>query len=144
MTLVKRSATIPSFFSDLFDMERTFGTDFMEKDYFKSMPSANITEDMNQFKVELAVPGMSKNDFHIKVENDVLTISAEKKEEQEDKNEKFTRKEFYYGSFLRSFSLPNSVAGDKIEGKYENGILKLVIPKKEEARKKAVKEIKVS
>ena len=144
MTLVKRSATIQGFFSYFFDMERTFGTDFMEKDYFKSMPSANITEDMNQFKVQLAVPGMSKNDFHIKVENDVLTISAEKKEEKEEKNEKYTRKEFFFGSFERNFFLPNSVAGDKIEGKYENGILKLVVPKKEEAKKKLVKEVMVS
>ncbi|MCX6290535.1 MAG: Hsp20/alpha crystallin family protein [Bacteroidetes bacterium] len=135
---------MPSFFSDFFDMERTFGTDFMEKDFFKSMPAANITEDINQFKVELAVPGMSKNDFHINVENDVLTISAEKKEEKSERDEKFTRKEFYYGSFERTFTLPNSVAGEKIEGKYENGILKLVIPKKEEAKKKLVKEIKVS
>ena len=144
MTLVKRSATIPGFFSDFFDMERTFGTDFLDKDFFKSMPSANIIEDPNQFNIELAVPGMSKNDFHIKVENDVLTISAEKKEEKEEKNEKYTRKEFYYGSFERSFTLPNSVTSDRIEGKYENGILKLAIPKKEEAKKKPVKEIKVS
>jgi HSP20 family protein len=135
---------MPTFFSDFFDMERTFGTDFMEKDFFKSMPAANIIEDPNQFKVELAVPGMSKQDFHINVENDVLTITAAKKEEKEEKNEKFTRKEFYYGSFERSFTLPNSVASEKIEGKYENGILKLLIPKKEEAKKKLLKEIKIS
>ena len=144
MTLVKRSPNMPTFFSDFFDMERAFGTDFLEKDFFKSMPAANITEDMNQFKVELAVPGMSKNDFHINVENDVLTISAEKKDEKEEKNEKFTRKEFFFGSFVRSFTLPNSVASEKIEGKYDNGILKLVIPKKEEAKKKLLKEIKIS
>jgi HSP20 family protein len=141
---MKRSPNMPTFFSDFFDMERTFGTDFMEKDFFKSVPAANITEDVNQFNVELAVPGMKKHDFHINVENDVLTISAENKEEKEVKNEKYTRKEFYYGSFERSFTLPNSVAGEKIEGKYENGILMLTIPKKEEARKKLVKEIKVS
>jgi len=135
---------MPTFFSDFFDMERTFGTDFLEKNFFKSMPAVNIVEDENQFHVDLAVPGMNKNDFHIKVENDVLTISAEKKEEKKEQNEKFTRKEFFYGSFERSFTLPNSVASERIEGKYENGILKLAIPKKEEAKKKPVKEIKVS
>lgn len=108
------------------------------------MPSVNITENGKEFRIELAAPGMSKNDFKVNVEDNVLTISAEKEEEKNDKNERYTRREFSYRSFTRSFRLPAEVRSENIEGKYEDGILKLSIPKKEESKKSPAKQIKVS
>ena len=141
---VKDGNVFPSVFSDFFDTDKFFGTDLIEKDFAKWIPAVNITENNKEFRIELAVPGMEKKDFKINVENDVLTISAEKQEEKKDQNERFTRREFRATSFSRSFRLPQSVNADSIDGKYDNGILKLVVPKKEEAKQKQKKEIKVS
>jgi HSP20 family protein len=92
----------------------------------------------------MAAPGLTKEDFKINVENDVLTVSNEKKTETSEKNEKYTRKEFSYSSFLRSFTLPEIVDMEKINAGYENGILTLTLPKKEEAKPKSPREIKIS
>ena len=92
----------------------------------------------------MAAPGFSKDEFRIELNNDLLTISSEKKVENETKEgENFTRREFSYQSFSRSFTLPNTVNSDKIGAKYENGILKVLIPKKEEAKPKPAKQIKI-
>jgi HSP20 family protein len=109
-----------------------------------SVPAVNIAENSSSFRVSLAAPGMKKEDFKISVEDNMLTISAEKKEEKEQKDEKFTRKEFNYSSFNRSFTLPKDVIADKINAKYEDGMLKLNIPKKEESRKVTPKHISVN
>ena len=87
---------------------------------------------------------MSKGDFKIEVENGVLTIKAEKKEEKQDENSKYTRKEFSYTSFSRTFTMPDHVNTESISAEYVNGVLTLVLPKREEAKKKPVKEIAVS
>jgi HSP20 family protein len=87
--------------------------------------------------VSLAVPGMKKDDFNIDVEGNMLTISSEKEESKEEKEDKYTRKEYNYSSFSRSFTLPDEVNKEKIEAKYEDGVLKLMLPKKEEAKKLA-------
>lgn len=144
-TLVKRNGDIfPSMLSDFFDTDRFFGTDFPGRRFSTDVPAVNITESEKEFKIEMAAPGMSKKDFKVNLEGDVLTISAEKEEEQKDDNDRYTRREFSYLSFSRSFRLPEEVKAENIDGKYEEGVLKLTIPKKEESMKKATKEIKVS
>ena len=95
-----------------------------------TVPAVNIVEDKNDYKVSLAVPGMKKDDFNIDVEGNMLTISSEKEESKEEKDEKYNRKEYSYSSFSRSFTLPEEVNKEKIEAKYEDGVLKLMLPKK--------------
>jgi HSP20 family protein len=145
MSIVKFSNQVPSFFDrfferDLFDWEnRNFSTTNT------TLPSVNIKEDVEGFDVEVAAPGFSKGDFKIELNNDQLTISSEKKAKGEMKeNEAFTRREFSYQSFSRTFTLPSIVEVDKIKAKYENGILRVVIPKKEEAKPKPPKQIAIS
>ena len=106
-------------------------------------PAVNITENKNDYLVALAVPGMKKDDFKIDVEGNMLTISCEKEENKDEKEKKFTRREYSYYSFSRSFTLPEEVNREKIEALYEDGILKLVLPRKEEARRNAAKKIAV-
>lgn len=110
-----------------------------------TLPSVNIREDENGFEVDMAAPGFDKKDFKIELLNNLLTISSEKKVETETKEgQQFTRQEFSYQSFSRSFTLPNTVEGEKIQAKYENGILKVAIPKKEEAKPRPVKQIEIN
>lgn len=104
---------------------------------FSNMPAVNIIEEDDAFKVSLAVPGMKKEDFEIDIDGNMLTISCEKEEKKEEKEKKFTRKEYNYSSFSRSFTLPEGVNKEKIEAKYENGILILGLPKKDEVKKLA-------
>ena len=99
-----------------------------------TVPAVNIVEDKNDYKVSLAVPGMKKDDFNIDVEGNMLTISSEKEESKEEKDEKYNRKEYSYSSFSRSFTLPEEVNKEKIEAKYEDGVLKLMLPKKDEVK----------
>jgi HSP20 family protein len=113
-------------------------------DFSVQAPSVNIIENNKEFKVELAAPGLSKKDFKIEIENRVLSISSEIEEEREEEDENYKRREFSYNSFSRSFQLPEDVLADKIDAKYEGGILKLNIPKKEVTVSKPKKEIKVS
>lgn len=132
--LKKQEKAFPSVFSDLFDYDKFFGGPFI-KDIESSLPATNVKETDKDFKIELAVPGFKKEDFKVALDNDVLTISAETKDEKNEENEKFTRREFSYNSFSRSFQLPKSANSDKINAKYENGILKIDISKKDEAIK---------
>lgn len=107
------------------------------------VPAVNITEGKDNFKVALAAPGMKKEDFKIDVEGDMLTISAETETKKEEKEEKFTRKEYNYTSFRRTFTLPTGVKKDKIEAKYVDGILNLILPKTEEVKRTEAKHIPV-
>jgi HSP20 family protein len=109
-----------------------------------SLPKVNIKETADAYLVEMAVPGLKKSDFHIDIENQVLSISNETKEEKEVNEEYYTRKEFGYASFKRSFTLPESVDDDKINAKYHEGILTVHLPKKEEAKQKPARNIKIS
>ena len=105
-----------------------------------TLPAINILENDNEFKVEVAVPGMNKEDFHIDFENDVLTISSEKNIENDKSTDTYTRKEYSYQSFKRSFSIPkNVVDSNKISATYKNGELVIAIPKREEAKPKPPK-----
>jgi HSP20 family protein len=110
-----------------------------------TVPAVNITENVNDYNISVAAPGLKKNDFHINVDGNMLTISAEKEETKEEKEgENYTRKEYNYSSFSRSFTLPQEVNREKIEASYEDGVLKLVLPKKEEVKKAvASKQIEV-
>jgi HSP20 family protein len=110
-----------------------------------TIPAVNITENDESFRLSLAAPGLVKDDFHINVEGNMLTISCEKEEKKEEKNEKMTRNEYNFTSFERTFTMPEDVEMDKIEAKYENGVLNLMLPKKEEAKKPMqLKNIKVN
>ncbi len=107
------------------------------------VPAVNIIEDDKGVEIDLAAPGLKKDDFEIKVEDNVLTISAHKEEEKLEEGANFIKKEFGYENFQRSFTLPDNVFDiDKVEAKYEDGVLKIYIPKLEEQQKK-VKKVKI-
>ena len=108
-----------------------------------STPAVNIAEDENEFRIDLAVPGLSKSDYRIEVEDDVLTISSEQKEQKEDKKQNFTRREFNYHAFKRSFQLPETIDQEQIKASHKSGILSIQLPKKEEVLQKAPKQIEV-
>jgi HSP20 family protein len=108
-----------------------------------SDPAANILENNDAFELHIAAPGMKKEDFHINLDNSILTISVEMEDQKNEEGKNYTRKEFYYGSFSRSFTLPKTIDLDKIKADYESGILKVSLPKKEEARVEIRKEIKI-
>ncbi|MGZ3920371.1 MAG: Hsp20/alpha crystallin family protein [Bacteroidia bacterium] len=140
----KNGNGFPSLLSDFFNADNFLGNRWLEKEFDQTLPAVNIKENGKEFNIEFAVPGFNKTDFKINVEENVLTISAEKKEEKNEENDRFTRKEFSYNSFSRSFTVPQTVNAEKIDAKYTDGILKLEIPKKEEAKTLPKKEIKVA
>ena len=117
-------------------IDRFFDTDLFDwtsKNYSRTnttLPSVNVKESDNEFSIEVAAPGFDKTDFKIEVHNDVLTVSSEKQTENEtkDESERYTKREFSYQSFSRSFSLPLTADGDKVEAVYDKGILTVSIP----------------
>ncbi len=109
-----------------------------------SLPKVNIRETADAFMVEMAVPGLKKSDFQIDLDNQILAISTHTKQESEHQEDHYTRREFGYSSFRRTFQLPESVNDEKINAKYEDGILNILLPKKEEARQKPSRSIKIS
>ncbi|ACU63724.1 Hsp20/alpha crystallin family protein [Chitinophaga pinensis] len=148
MSLVKRTATTLPGFPSLFD-------DFFSREFFNwgnnnfsststTVPSVNIKETADSYEVEVAAPGMDKKDFNITLDGNTLTISSAKQQTQEKKDANYTRREFSYQSFQRSFELPKNVVDeDKINARYDNGLLHLVIPKKEDAKQKAPRMIEI-
>jgi HSP20 family protein len=144
MSLIKRNngnaPAVRTFFSDFFDNDKFFSQPLFKEDWF---PSVNVVDGEKSYEIELAAPGFKKEDFRINVENGILNISAETKAEEEEKKKNFTRREFSYNSFSRSFTLPENASEDKIEAKYENGVLKLDLAKKALAAPKK-KEIAVA
>jgi HSP20 family protein len=132
---VPPSASINKWIDTLFN---TTLADAMGSDFTFSSPSVNIVEHDAQFNMQLAAPGLEKTDFAISIENDHLVISAEKKIEKEetDKQGKFTRREFNYNSFKRSFQLDEIINREGISATYENGVLNITLPKKEATWKK--------
>ena len=147
MTLVKwrrQDENLPVF-SNYFDsFFRDFDSDFLRNSNLTKVPSANIIETSDDFRIELAVPGINKKDIKINLEKRYLTIEGGDETKTEDSNERFTRKEFNYNSFKRSFRLPHTVDSEKISAKYNDGILNVIIPKKEEEKEKPALQIKVS
>jgi HSP20 family protein len=116
--------------------------DFFGKRF--SDPAANIIETTEAFLLDIAAPGLNKDDFKINLENNILTISAEFNDQKREEEKNYTRKEFYYGSFSRAFTLPKTIDLDAIKADYVDGILKVALPKKQEARVEIKKEIKIS
>ncbi|MEP7321132.1 MAG: Hsp20/alpha crystallin family protein [Saprospiraceae bacterium] len=106
-----------------------------------TVPAVNVTETKDDYQVKVAAPGLKKEDFKVDVEGNILTISSEKEETKNEKDEKYSRKEYTYSSFSRSFTLPDVVHRDKIDAKYENGILSLSLPKREEAKKPTISKL---
>lgn len=134
MSLIKfnnRFPLIDSMFGDLWNNEKLFFDDFSLRNQI--MPAVNIKEHKDTFEIEVAAPGLTKKDFKVKIENDLLMISAEKTSKKEEKEEGYSRREFNYSSFNRSIALPESVNMDKkVDAHYENGILNIVLTKKDE------------
>ncbi len=144
--LAKRNENYyPSFFDRFLNNELM---DWGQSNYSStntSLPAVNVKETNDDFIIELAAPGMEKSDFKINFKNNVLTISSEKKNENEEQKENYARKEFSYQSFQRSFTVSdNAVLGDKISAKYNNGILNITLPKREEVKPQPEREIKIS
>jgi HSP20 family protein len=124
---------------------------FLEDDFFPvlnsrkdSLPAVNIREDDKKFTLDLAVPGMDKKDLKIDINDDLLTISSETKNESEGSKDGYKRKEFSYSSFCRSFQLPENVNKEKIEASYKDGVLSVELPKAEEEKNKISKQIRIS
>ena len=110
-----------------------------------SLPAVNVKETNDEFVIELAAPGMEKKDFKINFKNNVSTISSEKEDKKEEKKDNYTRREFSYQSFQRAFTVPeNAIMSDKIEATYNNGILEIKLPKREEVKPEPEREIKIS
>lgn len=140
-TLRKEKRFFPSIIDEFFG--RDFMPDLFEFQTGVNMPSVNIIEGKDNYKIEVAAPGLDKNDFQISLDNNVLTISSEKEEKNEEENERFMRREFSYASFKRSFSLPQSVDPGKILASHNNGVLNITIPKREDAKEKPVRQIEI-
>ena len=151
MSLARRTTdqfpTLTGFFDDLFgrDLFNWGTTNFSSTN--TTIPAVNIKETNDSFEVEVAAPGMKKDDFKVQLDGNTLTISSESQQETNEGNndEKYSRREFSYQSFQRMFVLPKDVVDeDKIAARYENGILKLEIPKREEAKKKGPRVINIA
>lgn len=140
MTLTKFKKQVP--------MRNPFFDNFFESDFFDNrptagnLPSANVKELEDRFEVELAVPGFDKKEVNIELNDNVLTISSERSDENEEKDGHYSRREFQYSSFSRSFRLPDNVREDDIKAKFNNGVLLVEIPKNQELKKR--KSIKIS
>ena len=139
--LAKVSERMPSVFDDFFKP----WNEWFDNSWVRSMkvPAVNITEEKNQYLVSLAAPGLKKEDFKIDIDGNMLTITSEKEESSEEKKKKFTRKEYSYSSFSRSFTLPDEIKKEQIEAKYDDGVLKITLPRKAEANTPAAKHIAV-
>jgi len=144
--IVKQELKFPTFKNLI---ESFFENDFpmmgnqLNKFIGSTIPSANIKETDENFQIELAAPGLKKEDIKIDLDQDVLTISSEQKEEKTEEKDNYTRREFNYSSFSRSFYLPEIADTDKISAEYKDGVLNILIPKKESAIKKPQKRIEI-
>ncbi len=147
MSLVKRNEPnwLPSVFDDMFKADWLGGTT-NGNSIGTRIPAVNIQETEDMFMVEVAAPGKSKKDFNIELDNDVLTISSEDKNEKEssDKKGRITRREFSYRNFKRAFTLPETVNSEEISASYKNGVLMINLPKKEEAKVQPKRMIEIS
>jgi len=137
MTLVKfgngqKNYAVNPFFNDVFDS--ILNDTFLGDKLTSRVPAVNITENENEFHIELAAPGLKKEDFKISLDKNVLSVSADKKAENVEEGKKYSKREYNYTSFVRSFTLPETVDHSKIDAEYTDGILKLNVAKREEAK----------
>ena len=143
MNLIKRNTVpFPSIIDELLKPDWLGGI----QNFNANVPAVNIKETDTNFGIELAAPGKTKEDFNIEIDHNVLTISSEEKTEKEEKDNqgKYTRREFSYSSFRRAFTLPESVNADSINATYENGVLHVTLPKREEALPKPKRMIEIA
>lgn len=149
MSLIKfnnRNRLFPSWNNDslksFLSSDDFFNNDFFEEDSL--MPAMNVKEHEKEFEIEFAAPGFSKKDFEVTINDNMLNVCGEKKKETEEKQEDYTRKEFSYNSFRRSLQLPKTVNADQdVKATYKDGILKLNLQKKAEAKAKPKQVIEV-
>jgi len=151
MTLVatkKRNGRLfPKIMDDFFNTDRfllDLNGSFPDLNFQNVLPEANIVESKKEYQIDIAAPGLDKKDFNIEIKNGMLTISAEKKEETKTEDKNYLSREFSYSSLYRSFVLPENLLADKIDAKYENGVLQLKLPKSEVSIAEPVKYIKVN
>lgn len=139
--LAKINRTYPGIFDEF------FGRDFYPVHYnrngFKSLPAVNITEGDNEYTIEVAAPGLDKKDFKIDLDKDCLTISSVVEDSKKESQDHYTRREFRYSNFSRSFTLPELVDAENIAASHKNGVLSVSIPKKEEAKAKPARHIAI-
>ncbi|MBC8047865.1 MAG: Hsp20/alpha crystallin family protein [Fimbriimonadaceae bacterium] len=143
LSIRKRPQGVPTLFNVFEDF---FNSNFPEKfmeDRGTFIPSVNVTESEKNYKIEFAVPGFTKQDFNVDIEKDYITVSGKKEDSKETTEGKYTRKEFSSGSFKRTFSIPENTDSEKIDAVYENGILNLILPKKETKIENSIKKIEV-
>jgi len=149
MTLLKRSnnnyPSIPSFMDNILSRDWMDWSTSNFSNTNTTIPAVNIKENDNEYEIEVAAPGMKKDDFKVNLNKNQLTISSERSNEKNEKNsENYLRKEFSYQSFQRSFTLPENLVDDeKISAKYNDGILYVRIPKREEVKPRPAREIKI-
>ena len=141
-TLVKTHFAGPSYLNGFFGKDLFH--EFNNPAFAGTVPAVNVVESKEGFRIEVAAPGLQKSDFKLNLEKNQLTNSAEKEQKEENTNEKYTRKEFKYTSFQRTFTLPNTVDGDRIEANYADGILSIALPKREEAKEKPARLIEIA
>jgi HSP20 family protein len=139
LPMITRRSFKPYLWSGLFDDD--FLPVFSQRN---NSVAVNIREDDKKFLIDLAVPGIDKKDLKIEINEDIITVSSEKKEEKEETNDGFKRKEFSFTSFARSFYLPENVNKDKIEANYKDGVLSVELPKEKEEKSKISREVKIS
>ena len=140
---VRKKSAFPSFVDEFFGGD-LFPRFFFDNEKTFNVPAVNIIEGKEDFRIEVAAPGLEKKDIKIDLDNNVLTVSSEKENKVEEQDDKFMRKEFSYSSFTRSFALPESVDAEKISANHKDGVLTILVPKKDEAKVKPVKQIKIS
>lgn len=138
--------SLPSFFNRFFDGDMMDWSSFNFAGNNMTLPAVNVRENNDEYLIDVAAPGMAKENFTVNYDNGRLTISSEKKEEKKKKSEeKYTRREFSYMSFQRTFTIPeNVVNGEKIAATYSDGILHVSLPKREEVKPRPAREIKIS
>lgn len=139
MSLIKRNRLYFPAMEDFFGPDWFGGT----SDGMNTLPAVNIKESEKNFELELAIPGQKREDFNVEVDDNVLTISMETRVEDESVTDNYTRKEFSYSSFSRSFTLPETIDETKIDASYRDGILRVLLPKKEEALPKPKRMISI-
>ena len=132
---------VPAYWDDFFN-DSVFNS-FTHSGLDRSSPAVNVVEEDKAYRIEVAVPGMSRKDFRIDLENNVINISSEQKEKNEEKNRRYMRREFQTSTFKRSFQLPETVEADNIKASHDAGILTIELPKKDEVVQKAPKQIEI-
>ena len=137
-SLSKPIGTVPSMLDEFFKPWSEWFDDGGLMRRVNTMPSVNITENKDSYNVSVAAPGLNKEDFNIDIDGNMLSITAEKEEQKEETENRYTRREYNFSTFTRSFSIPEDVNREAIEANYQNGVLNLMLPKKEEAKKASV------